>query len=76
MKVYDKIWVMLNNKPAELTVSKIIETNYIDNTGVQRFEQKVFASFTATFEHDFVIEKEYYNTKTELMNAVFEIENE
>ncbi len=74
-KTGQKIWLMLNNKPVEIIVSKIIQTNELVLENENEFQEiKAFASFSTKCEHEHLINlKEVYNSKEELMTAVFEL---
>lgn len=72
-----KIWLMLNNKPVEIIVSKIIKTNELILDNENEFQEiKAFASYSTNYEHEYlIIPTDVYATKKELMNAVFQVDS-
>lgn len=76
VKIGQKIWLMISNKPVEITVSKITDmTEMADEGEIIITKREVFISFTKEYLHDLEIyEDEVFETKEQLMSAVFELE--
>ncbi len=76
-KIGQKIWLMINNKPVEIIVSKIIQTNELVLENENKFQEiKAFASYSTNYQHEYlIIPSEVYASKKELMKAVFDLKD-
>lgn len=76
-KIGQKIWLMINNKPVEIILSKIIQTNELVLENENEFQEiKAYASYSTNYQHEYlIVPTEVYASKKELMNAVFGLEN-
>ncbi|SNA83464.1 hypothetical protein DK150_550086 [Flavobacterium psychrophilum] len=78
LKIGQKIWLMLNNKPVEIIVSKIVVTEELVVENENPFQKtEVYASNSSKYLHEFTINSnEVYASKLELMTAVFGLKEE
>ena len=78
LEVGNLIWLMIDNKPQQIIVSKIVETREL--TIFQDEPQrnlKVWASISNNFDHDLEInDDEVFNSKEALKDFVFNSERE
>ncbi|HHT9079458.1 hypothetical protein [Flavobacterium psychrophilum] len=73
LKIGQKIWLMLQNKPVEIVVSKIVITEELVIENENPYQKiEVYASNNSKYLHEFTINSnEVYASKLELMTAVF-----
>lgn len=71
--VSNTVWVMFNNKPVELVVTKIIQTSILNATQGVEDKTDVYASFDINNKHDLKLNiNEMFATRAELEAYVFE----
>lgn len=71
--VKDKVWVMFENKPVELAVTKIIQNSVLNAAQVVETKTEAFASFDTNNLHEYKINFEQtFATRAELEAFVFE----
>ncbi len=74
VKILDKVWIMLNNVPIEITITKIITTISVDENGDVIEDSKAFAKYSETLNDLTVVNlNKAKSTKTELMTEVFNL---
>lgn len=73
LKVGQLIWIMYNNQPRQIIVSKIIDSVELRVVSEEPIEGKVVsASFSKNYNHEFNVNiDEAFETKEELMLFVF-----
>lgn len=72
IRVNDKVWVMLNNRPVELVITKIIQTTVINNLAEVELIVETYASINENNNHDFTVNvTETFATRAELEAFVF-----
>ena len=78
LEVGSLIWLMIDNKPQQIIVSKIVETQEL--TIIQdepRSNKKIWASISTNYNHDLEInEMDVFETKEALKDFVFNSERE
>ena len=74
VKILDKVWIMNNNIPIELTITKIVITIMLDDDRTPKEDIKAYAIYSTTLLDECVVNlSNAYKTKDELMNAVFNL---
>jgi hypothetical protein len=74
VSIRDAIWIMLNNKPKEIIITKIVKTTTLDINNNVTDKTEVYAKYSETLSEDaIVLLEEAYTTKAQLMSAIFEL---
>ena len=77
VKVKDKVWIMLNNMPIEIMITKVVTTISINDNDELVVESKAFAKYSETLKEDAVVNlKNAHQTKEDLMHSVFNLERQ
>jgi hypothetical protein len=72
--VLDKVWVMFNNEPVEVTISKKVITHALVGDNVET-NSILYAKYSKTLQEDTIVNSQNaYPSKNALMTAVFKLE--